>query len=582
MAEVFLAASASAAGLYKLVVLKRLRREFVRDAAFVEMFMHEAAVATRLNHANVVQTFEFGEDRGEYFLAMEYLEGRSLCEILRELPPGERVDPAVAAFVVSEALAGLHYAHDLCDYQGKPLGIVHRDVSPQNILITYDGQVKVVDFGIAKAAHAPETQAGLIKGKLMYMAPEMASPAFGPTIDRRADIFAMGIVLWELIAGRRLFEGDSRDAFAQLLNSVPLPRVETIHPEADPALSKVAERALRKPRESRYSTAQEMREPLEAFAAARGAHARRELGALVSRLFADERAEVQRKIKDGMAALEAAEHRKGRPTDLALWATTDRDLSLPSLPFEYSGTPPPSSIGSIRGVPPASRDRSREEVGSNVPPPEATTEVRAPPRSSGHRATILSICLLAAGLLIAAIAAVRPPWAGSPASSTAMAVAASLSAEHGSRPEARPSVEPVAPPSPEPAAVAPVSPFVAAPKPSSSVAPLFALDGPHPRKPPGPTSSPGAQTSPLKSKAAPAPAFPPPFEPGLGFLTLDTYPWTQVAENGRLLGTTPLVGVPLSPGTHTLTLENPDQQMRRSYTVTIKSGETVARRLAFQ
>jgi serine/threonine-protein kinase len=413
----------------------------------------------------------------------------------------------------------------------------------------------------------------------MYMAPEMASPAFGP-IDRRADIFAMGIVLWELIAGRRLFEGDSRDAFAQLLNSVPLPRVETIHPEADPALSKVAERALGKPRESRYSTAQEMREPLEAFAAARGGHARRELGALVSRLFAEERAEVQRKIKDGMAALEAAELRKGRPADLALWATTDRDLSLPSLPVEYSGTPPPSSIGSIRRGPPASRDRSREEVDSNVPPPDATTEVRAPPRSSGHRATLLSICLLAAGLLIAAIAAVRPPWASSPARSTAMAVAASPSAEHGSRAEAQPLVEPVGPPSPEPAA--PVSPPVAAPTPSSSIASPLALDKQHPRKTAGPAWTPGAQTSSPKSKALPAPAFPPPFEVGPGFLTLDTYPWTQVTENGRLLGTTPLVGVPLGPGTHTLTLENPDQQMRRSYTITIKSGETVARRLAFQ
>ena len=499
MAEVFLAASASAAGLYKLVVLKRLRREFVRDASFVEMFMHEAAVATRLNHANVVQTFEFGEDRGEYFLAMEYLEGRSLCEVLRQLPPGERVDPAVAAFIVSEALAGLHYAHDLCDYHGKPLGIVHRDVSPQNILITYDGQVKVVDFGIAKAAHAPETQAGLIKGKLMYMAPEMASPAFGSTLDRRADIFAMGIVLWELIAGRRLFEGDSRDAFAQLLNSVPLPRVETIDPEADPALSNVAERALRKPRESRYPTAQEMREPLEAFAAARGGNARRKLGALVSRLFADERAELQGKIKDGMAALEGAELRKGRPANLALWATTDRDLSLPSLPFEHSGTPPPSSFGSIRGMPPDSMDRSGKEVDSNVPPPEATTEVRGPPRSSGHRATILSICLLAAGLLIAAIAAVRPPWASSPARSTAMAVAVAPSAEHGSRPEARPSVEPAAPlSSPAPSAVA-ISPSVAAATPPSSVAPLFAPEGQHPRKAAGPTSTPGSQTFPPKS-----------------------------------------------------------------------------------
>jgi serine/threonine protein kinase len=301
MAEVFLAVSRGVAGFNKLFVLKRLRESLADDAQHRDMFMHEARLAARLNHPNVVQTYEVGEDDEGIFIAMEYLEGQPLSRIRRELVKQERdVSQAVLVRIVSEVLAGLHYAHELADYDGTPLRIVHRDVSPQNVFVTYDGQVKLVDFGIAKT-HDSGTQAGIFKGKFAYTSPEQIR---GEGIDRRADVFTAGILLWEMLTGQKLLDGNNPPVtFARLLNQA-MPSVRSIVPQIDARLDAIVMRALERNPAARYQTAQAMRDALEEYLVASD-HAVRhdQLAQLVGELFKAERTRVQNVIKEELAGL---------------------------------------------------------------------------------------------------------------------------------------------------------------------------------------------------------------------------------------------------------------------------------------
>jgi tRNA A-37 threonylcarbamoyl transferase component Bud32 len=264
MADVFLALARGALGVNKLVVIKRLRAGFDRDRDLAAMFLDEARLAVRLNHPNVVHTYEAGESGGQCFLVMEYLEGLAIDEfLLRARTAGESVPLGAWLRVVVDALAGLHHAHELCDYDGTPLNIVHRDVSPQNIFVTFEGITKVVDFGIAKARlSSTVTDAGELKGKACYMAPEHVQ---GRASDRRADVFAMGVLLWELLAGgRRLFQGDAGQALQNVLHA-PIPLPSSVVPGTPPALDAIVMRALERDPAARYRSADEMRRELEAF-----------------------------------------------------------------------------------------------------------------------------------------------------------------------------------------------------------------------------------------------------------------------------------------------------------------------------
>ncbi len=203
MAKVYLAVARGFSGFNKLVVLKSLRSNLASDRACVDMFLHEARLAARLNHPNVVQTYEVIEEDGRPVMVMEYLEGQPLSQIAVRAQADKRFTLSMRLHVLCDVLAGLHYAHELRDFDGTALDLVHRDVSPQNIFVTFEGQVKLLDFGIAKVVHtsAPaETDAGVLKGKVLYMAPEQIA---GEALDRRADIFAVGVMLWEALAGER-------------------------------------------------------------------------------------------------------------------------------------------------------------------------------------------------------------------------------------------------------------------------------------------------------------------------------------------------------------------------------------------
>lgn len=303
MADVFLAARHGPVGFAKLVVVKCLRSDLddpserLRHRGFL---LEEARIAARLQHPNIVQTFEVAEDdEGEPFLAMEYLDGQPLSRLLGALARDGRALPTqLALFVVSEVLAGLHYAHELRDYDGRALSVVHRDVSPQNVFLTYDGGVKLVDFGIAKTALGSETEVGVVKGKASYMAPEHAR---GAIVDRRADVFATGVVLWEALAGQRLFRADTQVGTLQKLLFEPIPALDDVRPDLEPALARLCQRALARDRQLRFATAREMREAVLELVDTAAGDQRVELAALLHATFEDERSRTAQQIQLAMA-----------------------------------------------------------------------------------------------------------------------------------------------------------------------------------------------------------------------------------------------------------------------------------------
>ncbi|MBZ0121928.1 MAG: serine/threonine protein kinase, partial [Sandaracinaceae bacterium] len=190
------------------VAIKVIHENLSEDWQFLRMFVDEALISVRIRHPNVVRVDELGEQNGVYYLVMEFIHGCSLAQLLRAMGrAGRRMRPEIAAYIVAQAAAGLHSAHEMRGHDGQLAGVIHRDISPQNILLAQDGRVKVIDFGIAKAAgRAERTEAGVIKGKLRYMAPEQA---VGGELDRRVDVYALGVVLWEMLAMRRFIEGKS-------------------------------------------------------------------------------------------------------------------------------------------------------------------------------------------------------------------------------------------------------------------------------------------------------------------------------------------------------------------------------------
>jgi eukaryotic-like serine/threonine-protein kinase len=267
MATVFLARLSGVAGFQRLVAIKRLHPHLAREPEFVEMFLDEARLAARIHHPNVVPIQEVGESDKGYYLVMDYIEGDTLARILAKASKSAgKVPYGVTIRILLDVLAGLHAAHEMRDDHGEPLQIVHRDVSPQNILVGVDGVARVVDFGVARAAsRLSTTRSGQLKGKLAYMAPEQAR---GGTIDRRADLFACGIVLWEALATKRLFKGDGE---AETLNRVlydPIATPSSVRPDVPKALEAICMKALNRDVDQRYATAQDFGDELEKAARA--------------------------------------------------------------------------------------------------------------------------------------------------------------------------------------------------------------------------------------------------------------------------------------------------------------------------
>jgi phosphate binding protein len=332
MGQVFLAKTDDQ-GFEKLVVLKRILPHLVEDEEFFTMFLDEARLAARLNHPNIAQIFDLGEDRGTHYIVMEYVAGDDVRRVGKAAhTSGHPLPLGVTLRIIADAAAGLDYAHKAKDAQGKPLGLVHRDISPQNILVGFDGGVKLIDFGVAKATgRAQATATGMLKGKFPYMSPEQAE---GKELDGRSDIFALGIVLWELLTDNRLFKGENDTAAQRLVIACRVPPPSTFVKALPPELDALVLKALAKNPADRYPDAASFRLAIEDF--------------LLSRSLPASSAHVQAFMAKAYAERIAKE---ADPSTLdTLNAETDAESAFDEAVARSSGGTPSSRIGRARGA----------------------------------------------------------------------------------------------------------------------------------------------------------------------------------------------------------------------------------------
>ncbi|HZH78180.1 MAG TPA: serine/threonine-protein kinase [Archangium sp.] len=536
MAEVYLAKSAGPMGFEKTLVLKRILPHLAEDEQFVEMFLGEAKLAAQLEHPNVVQIFDFGEAEGTYYLAMEYIDGPNLRTLSkRARAAGVALPPAACAKIIASACEGLAYAHDFMDpATGEPLDLVHRDISPDNILLSRQGAVKVVDFGIAKAANqSHKTQSGVIKGKIAYMPPEQLQAR---PLDRRVDVYALGVVLYELLTGHKPFDATTDVSMMQAILFEPFVPAVTRRPELPRPLMDILDKALSKVREHRYADCRAFQTDLERFILSAG----EPVGAYqLSRLVA----QVSSSEAGGQVAPPASgSGPKSRPG---------------------SGTRQASSSGGTRvaegevepTTPPAEADESRPTLVSSSMPAAASS------RRIGLIAGLGGLALLAAGsgvvLLRGNDAAPPAPiviTSTRPIAQPATPPAATAPAQGESRetpPQENPGARTVAAQTqPEPTPPAPAVAVVDPPKPPPSVKPTRK----EPRSSSGSTSV--RRTAVEKVR-----------------LEFRIRPYATVLLDGKTLGQTPLPPAEVEVGSHTVQLVNKDLGKEITRTIDVKAGQ---------
>jgi serine/threonine-protein kinase len=386
MATVYAARAQGVAGFERLVAIKVLHPHLAHDDEFISMFLDEARLAARIRHPNVVPTLDISDSQGDgYFLVMEYIEGDHFGSLLREAArAGKNVPASVALRVVVDALEGLGAAHTLADADGKPLGIVHRDISPHNILVGTDGTARITDFGVAKAeVRLSSTRDGQFKGKLAYMAPEQASSGFA---DQRSDLFGMGVVLWEALVGRRLFKAENNGELLNRLLYAPIPAPSEYVPELAP-LDGVLAKALERDAEGRFQTASEFVDAIEEAASAVGGVAnQRVVGRAVKELLGPkierEAVGIRSAIDSlGRSELSSAAIPRPEPTGMIGLAQSGERASSASQPSQVRRAAP--------------EDMTMGAKPSNLPSEEHAAPSRAP-LVAGIAAGIVAVALLAA------------------------------------------------------------------------------------------------------------------------------------------------------------------------------------------
>ncbi len=546
MAEVYLAAWEVAPFVHRPVVIKRMHPHFNEDPRLVQMFLDEARLLTQLDHPHIVKTLEAGVIDGRCCIAMEYLEGQPLQRVLRRANERGGLAAHVAVSIAISVLDGLHYSHETRDLHGSPLEIVHRDVSPQNVFVSNDGQVKVLDFGIAKAnSQEGRTATGIVKGKVGYIAPEQARAEH---VDRRADVWSAGVVLWEALTGARLFKAETDAATLGLTLQGEIPRAGSRRLGIPEELEAVLIRALQRDQAQRYQTAGAMRTDLEGWLARAGfSRDARVIGGLMKDLFATEIVEQQRLVS-------------------ALMARSD------STPPSPASNRSPSSTSALYLKVPQTGATSADLTRMNDQMEELGKRHRRAFRSMFALigAFLLMACLT---VFLTMIRGGTSPSRTPPSPVAAAPVPAPVSASNSEPRTGRAaSVEGqsrVQTPEPTIAVDLPREPSVAKPVrplllPPARVAKI--------QNPPAATASVASAPSATKPEVAPS----------FGFLTIDTSPWSQVSVGGRNLGQTPLIGVKLPSGNQVLSLKNPEQGIETSYPVTIESGKTTVRRIGIE
>jgi serine/threonine protein kinase len=459
MAMVWAARLKGTRGFQKIFAVKTMLPNLVEDDQFEKMFLDEASLASKIRHPNAVEIIDLGEQRGVLFLAMEWIDGVPLNQVMKVAKRQGGVPLTVAARIVMQACAGLHAAHELTDAKGKLIGLVHRDISPQNILVTFAGVAKVVDFGVAKATALGEstTRAGQVKGKIGYMAPEQGR---GEALDRRADVFAMGIVLYALTTGQHPFRRDSDAAtlFAITSNEAATPPRKIV-PTYPATLERVVMKALEKDREKRFASARELFHALDKALPLHTRGSDEEVGVFITELFSEQRRTSQAALAE---ALERADRHE--LTDLK---------SSPYSESTRSGVNPVPSGGATARIVPADLGVAHEAA---APPPDSRATV------SARRALISGGLLLVGGLAAGSIwlgrrqaaqptATLKPSLPKLTASPPVLSPAASAPVI-GSAPDAPPAVvEPAAPNAAPPATTIPLAPTSVKPRPVQASSP---------------------------------------------------------------------------------------------------------------
>ncbi|MDC0708522.1 serine/threonine-protein kinase [Stigmatella sp. ncwal1] len=551
MAEIYLCTAQGAEGFEKEVVIKQVRPFLASDPGFVEMFIAEARLASRLNHANVVQIFDFAKHEDTYYLAMEYVRGCTLWDLRRKCKEQrEPMPPVLVAHIGVEVARGLHYAHRL-RVNGEPLFLVHRDVTPHNVLLSFEGAVKLTDFGIAKAGNKM-TSPGMLKGKFAYMSPEQSR---GENVDARTDVFALGVVLWEMLTGGRLFDGDSELAVLRAVQESVIPEPSRLNPEVPGELGEVVMKALCRDVSARYQTAAEFE---RALAQCVLNHAQSvddtDVGGFLRRLFGGAPSMALQALSDRTQHAEAgAGPQEGRvpepgsrePTAVLPGSrsrSAPEGSGRPSAPSPDEDVHAPTHRVSLRGGEPS----AAVQGGLEVPVKSSEARRKAALRRPGRWPGLGLVALVAAtgvGVLVTSLRSAAPPRSGGEGERSQAFEKPAASAVTG--PEARGGA---APPPATPPRVSSPEPKPAMPSVGERAA--AAVEAP----PPSVTAAPLVK----------------------GRLVVKATPYATVLVNGRSLGE--VLGrkvFPLAPGSYQLTLTHPKET--RTESITIVPDGTVTR-----
>ncbi|MDX2023793.1 MAG: serine/threonine-protein kinase [Deltaproteobacteria bacterium] len=434
MGQLFVAEQQGIQGFSKIVAVKRILPHLANSPQFEDMFLNEARMAARLEHPNIVATYELGEADGSYFISMEYLPGEDLAAILLACQRSEPMTVEIAVALTQQSANGLHYAHDIREPSGKPVGLVHRDVNPSNIFVTYYGMVKLLDFGIVKnAPGSTQTSPGVFKGKYAYCAPEQIT---GGDVDRRTDIFSLGIVLWEALTNRSLFAKPNDAQTMDAVRSQTIAAPSTLRPDVPRDLDAITMRALSRDPRARFQSAHELSEALDAFLVQRQQRpTSKSIGLWMESLFEPNRAALKKAIAQGTEVEAALEQLKVRRLVTAAGMPAP-GRSLSAQPRALWSTQRPSAdhvateriSGGQVGAADAAVPRAGLRASAETPLP--ATEVS---RAASHGATHITkrsrtpVWMIAAGT--AAVVAIvvgfslrqeAPRWAGSTQQTTTM------------------------------------------------------------------------------------------------------------------------------------------------------------------
>ena len=359
MAEVYKATEHGVEGFERTVAVKRILPHIAEDDEFITMFKDEAKIAGQLQHGNIAQIYNLGQQGDSFYIALEYVAGKDLRNIFTRCQQQGRAMPiAQACFIVMKVGEGLDYAHNKRDKHGRHLNIVHRDVSPPNVLVSYEGEVKLIDFGVAKAAgRVSRTQAGILKGKFGYMSPEQVR---GMPLDRRSDVFSLGVVLFETLVGQRLFQGDTDFATLEMVRTVDVPAPSSKNPEIPKDLEAIIMKALSGEPETRYQTAMELHDDLQAFMFQHGMfYSRKDLAAWMRKQYARE-IELEKDKSTGKPA---------PPRPAPPGAAAGRKPTLSGVPAPKAPPAAPPSAAAAAGAPAAAPGAPRPPVAAAKPPP---------------------------------------------------------------------------------------------------------------------------------------------------------------------------------------------------------------------